>query len=446
MPPKSKKSAQKEESLDDILAEFGLETNASNAAQKVQAGGLTFVGNRIYNQVLPMLQRPTEVHTIPAQKQERLRCLGDWSPVPNTVQTFPEPRVPIDLVYPDGQYPMGQIFEYPPSKQLPMAEMTEADFQDMRRAAACQRETRKWVQSWLKPGIKLIDMCEKLEAKNMELLRANGLQAGRGFPTGCSINHVAAHYSPNAGDQTVLKEGDVMKIDYGSHVNGRIIDTAFTVAFDPQFDNLLKCTQEATNVGLQIAGVDARFTEIGAAIEETILSFEVEIKGKTYPIKPVANLFGHSIGPYHIHDGSSVPITRNNDPTRMVENQMYAIETFASTGKGHVIEDGDCSHYMLNYQSGKSDADFMQMCKKKEAKPLLKSILENFGSLAFAKRWIDELGHTRYTLALKHLVDQDILNPYPPLVDRVGSYVSQSEHTILIRPGAKEILSRGDDY
>ena len=32
--------------------------------------------------------------------------------------------------------------------------------------------------------------------------------AGIAFPTGCSINHVAAHYSPNPGDTTALKEGE----------------------------------------------------------------------------------------------------------------------------------------------------------------------------------------------------------------------------------------------
>lgn len=36
-------------------------------------------------------------------------------------------------------------------------------------------------------------------------MRENGLHAGIAFPTGCSINHVAAHYTPNNGDDTVLK-------------------------------------------------------------------------------------------------------------------------------------------------------------------------------------------------------------------------------------------------
>lgn len=44
-----------------------------------------------------------------------------------------------------------------------------------------------------------------LVRKNRELVRENGLDAGIAFPTGCSLNHVAAHYTPNNGDDTVLK-------------------------------------------------------------------------------------------------------------------------------------------------------------------------------------------------------------------------------------------------
>lgn len=41
---------------------------------------------------------------------------------------------------------------------------------------------------------------------------------GLAFPTGCSLNHCAAHYTPNAGDGTVLGYDDVCKIDFGTHV------------------------------------------------------------------------------------------------------------------------------------------------------------------------------------------------------------------------------------
>ncbi len=61
-------------------------------------------------------------------------------------------------------------------------------------------------------------------------------------------------------------------------------------------------------------------------------------------------------------------------------------------------------------------------------------------------RFLDRIGETKYLMALKNLCDVGILDPYPPLCDQKGSYVAQYEHTILLHPTRKEVLSRGDDY
>ena len=45
-----------------------------------------------------------------------------------------------------------------------------------------------------------------------KLIDENGLNAGIAFPTGCSLNWVAAHWTPNSGDKTVLQYDDVMKL------------------------------------------------------------------------------------------------------------------------------------------------------------------------------------------------------------------------------------------
>lgn len=95
-------------------------------------------------------------------------------------------------------------------------------------------QVRKYVQSIAKPGIRLFDMCETLEQCTRDLIEARGLEAGVAFPTGCSLDYVAAHWTPNAGDTTVLDYNNVMKVDFGTHINGRIVDCAFTVAFNPQ--------------------------------------------------------------------------------------------------------------------------------------------------------------------------------------------------------------------
>jgi methionyl aminopeptidase len=81
---------------------------------------------------------------------------------------------------------------------------------------------------------------------------------------------------------------------------GRIIDCAWTVAFDPKFDPLIQAVQEATATGIRAAGIDVQMCEIGEAIEEVMTSFEVELDGKVYPVKCCRNLNGHSIQPYMV--------------------------------------------------------------------------------------------------------------------------------------------------
>ncbi len=50
-------------------------------------------------------------------------------------------------------------------------------------------------------------------------------------------------------------------------------------------------------------------------------------------VKCIRNLNGHSIGPYRIHAGKSVPIVKGGEATRMEEGEFFAIETFGSTGQ-----------------------------------------------------------------------------------------------------------------
>jgi methionyl aminopeptidase len=47
---------------------------------------------------------------------------------------------------------------------------------------------------------------------------------------------------------------------------------------------------------------------------------------------------------------------------------------------------------------------------------------------------------------LRNLCEAGIINAYPPLCDIKGSYVAQYEHTLLLRPTYKEVLSKGQDY
>ncbi|KAI9829773.1 MAG: hypothetical protein M1819_006010 [Sarea resinae] len=369
------------------------------------------------------------------------------------VQSDP-PRVPVANLFSNGQYPEGEICEYRDEnsyrttneEKRHLDRMNNDFLKEYRQGAEVHRQVRQWAQKNIKPGQTLTQIAEGIEDGVRALTGHQGLEegdnlvGGMGFPTGLSLNHCAAHYTPNAGNKTVLQKEDVMKVDFGVHINGRIVDSAFTMAFDPVYDNLLAAAKDATNTGIREAGIDVRMSDIGAAIQEAMESYEVEIKGQTYPVKCIRNLNGHDIVQYSIHGGKSVPIVKGGDQTKMEEGETFAIETFGSTGKGYVRDDMEVSHY-----AKRADAPNTSL-RLSSAKSLLSTINKNFGTLPFCRRYLDRLGHDKYLLGLNNLVSSGIVDSYPPLVDVKGSYSAQFEHTILLRPTVKEVISRGDDF
>lgn len=369
------------------------------------------------------------------------------------VQSDP-PRVPLSQLFPNNTYPVGEEVEYKNDnayrttneEKRHLDRMNNDFLQEYRQGAEVHRQVRKWAQANIKPGMTLTEIAEGIEDGTRALTGHWGLEEGDnikggvGFPTGLSINHIAAHYTPNAGNKWVLGEQDVMKVDFGVHVNGRIVDSAFTMAFDPKYDNLLAAVKDATNTGIREAGIDVRVGDIGAAIQETMESYEIELDGKTYQVKPIRNLNGHDIVQHSIHGGKSVPIVKGGDQTKMEEGEVFAIETFGSTGRGYVVDDLEVSHYALQ-----RDTPNVPL-RVQSARSLLSVIKKNFGTLPWCRRYLDRLGQEKYLLGLNNLVSSGIVEAYPPLVDVKGSYTAQFEHTILLRPTVKEVISRGDDY
>ncbi|CAH8296778.1 unnamed protein product [Schistosoma turkestanicum] len=124
----------------------------------------------------------------------------------------------------------------------------------------------------------------------------------------------------------------------------------------------------------------------------------------------------------------------------MEENEYYAIGTSGRTGKGYVIDGDEVMYFMKNF-----DVGYVPL-RLARSKQLLNVIDRNFSTLAFCRRWLDRLGETKYLMALKNLCDVGIVDPYPTMCDQRGCYTAQWEHTVLLRPTCKEVVSRGEDY
>ncbi|KAG9667684.1 methionine aminopeptidase, partial [Aureobasidium melanogenum] len=380
--------------------------------------------------------------------------------VPSKGQQTAPPRVALADIFHGNKCPEGEIVEYAVKddnlRRTTSAELRHQDaiknmddefLSDYRKAAEVHRQVRQYVQTIAKPGVTMSQLADEIEEGVRALTGHQGLEtgdackAGMGFPTGLCLNNVGAHWTPNPGGrEVVLQYEDVLKVDFGVHVNGRIVDSAFTVAANPVYDNLLNAVKEATNTGVKEVGIDARIDQISGDIQEVMESYEIELNGKTIPIKAVQNITGHNILRYRIHGDKQVPFVKTETDQRMEEGDIFAIETFGTTGNGYLIDDVGIYGYGRNEHVRPSGLRYAS------AKSLLKTIDDNFGTLVFSRRYLERLGVKNYHLGMKSLIASGVVEDYAPLVDIPGSYIAQFEHTVLLRPNCKEVVSRGDDY
>ena len=163
------------------------------------------------------------------------------------------------------------------------------------------------IKKKLKTGISSLDIVESIENDIKKYCNGNNLKAGIAFPVGIGINETAAHFTPCENDNPIINKDDIVKIDYGVHINGCITDGAFSWCPSGKWNDLIEIAEEATNIGIKNSGVDVYLGDLGGIIQEYIESKEIEVDGKIYSITSVEDLCGHKIAPYIIHAGKAVP-------------------------------------------------------------------------------------------------------------------------------------------
>ena len=110
---------------------------------------------------------------------------------------------------------------------------------------------------------------------------------------------------------------------------------------------------------------------------------------------------------------------------------IFAIEPFASTGRGFIRE------------AGKAEV-FMMVRPPKKARGLNKDVLkaiEAWRGLPIARRYFRHLDRDAVEETIKKLARQGSLMRYPPLVEEEGVMVAQTEHSMYLGPDGVEILT-----
>ena len=286
--------------------------------------------------------------------------------------------------------------------------MEEGTLKKYIEAGRIAAEALEFGRSIVKPGAKVLEIAEQIEAKIVEL---GGQPA---FPVNMSFNDTAAHYTPTPNDETTLSD-QVVKLDVGVHMDGFVGgDTATTIDLSGKYTDLVKASREALNAALKVVQIGTTLGEIGKEIEDAITSFG---------FKPVRNLSGHGIGEWSIHQEPSIPNIDTGDDTELKEGMTIAIEPFASTGAGIVHDKGLPYIHSITGKKPVRNIVTRQVMRK----------ISQYNGLPFATRWLtDEFPLFKVNVALKDLDQLGILHSYAPLVDKDGGVISQAEHSVYI--------------
>ncbi len=210
----------------------------------------------------------------------------------------------------------------------------------MRAANLIVAEILAELRMHIVPGISTADLDRLAE----ELIHKKGAQSAfKGyrlrnstpFPaTICiSINDEVVHGIPSP--QRVLKEGDMVSLDFGVIYRGFYGDAAITVGVGKVNDlarALMRVTEEALQAGVATIRVGGRLGDVSATIQE-------RAEGAGFSV--VREFVGHGIG-RHLHEDPQVPNYGLRDRgIRLREGLVLAVEPMVNAGRPEVTLKAD---------------------------------------------------------------------------------------------------------
>jgi len=210
------------------------------------------------------------------------------------------------------------------------------EIEKMHRAGQVVREVLELVRSKVKPGATTYDLEKAADARVRELGVKAAFKGYHGFPCMLctSVNSEVVHGIPSP--KRVLKDGDIVSVDFGVVVDGYYGDAAITVpvgSIDANAARLLKATEESLKAGIAAVRPGATLGDVGAAVQTVV-------EGEGFSV--VRDFVGHGIGA-QMHEDPQVPnFGEAGQGMKLKVGMVIAIEPMVNAGKPdvQVLDDG----------------------------------------------------------------------------------------------------------
>ena len=285
--------------------------------------------------------------------------------------------------------------------------MDEEIIKKYKEAGEIAKKVRLFSKDVVKPGVKYLDVCSKIEDK---IIALGGEIA---FPTNVSINEIAAHETARVNDDREIKKEELVKIDFGVHKEGYIADTALSFCWDDKHKDLIKASEEALKAAEDTIKFGVELRKVGKAIEDAI---------KNFGYNSIKNLSEHGLEHYDLHSGLTIPNFDNSSNAILEEEMAIAIEPFATSGSGFVIEGRESDIFSLEGNAS---------LRSPNSRKLFNFIAEEREILPFAKRQLLRK-FSLFEVSSGFVELKKFLKNYPNLKEETNEPVSQTENTLLV--------------
>lgn len=210
------------------------------------------------------------------------------------------------------------------------------EVQIMRIANHIVAQTLSYLSNKIRPGITTLQLDKWAEDFAREKGAIPAFKGYRGFPKSLcvSLNEEVVHGIPSA--HTIIKDGDIVSIDFGVKFNGFYGDAAITVPV-----GLINCEQESL-VRVARESLDHAIAQVKVGNRVNDISRAVQLHVESNGFAVVRQFVGHGIGS-QLHEAPEIPnYTRKEITPRLLAGMVLAIEPMVNAGTEDVkiLKDG----------------------------------------------------------------------------------------------------------
>jgi len=262
-----------------------------------------------------------------------------------------------------------------------------------------------------------------------------------------------------------LKDGDMVKVEVGAHIDGFPAFGAHTIVIGASKENpvtgrradVMWAAYQAAEVALRKLQPGIQNREITKIIQKTT---------DAYDCKPIQNMASYNLEKDVVEgeksilqnptDQLSARMAKNKDESPTGEknnlsneallgekcdievNDVWAIDILASTGEGRVIASETKTTLFRRDPAGEYSL------KMKASRETLSKVQADHGHMTFSLRSFEN--ETRTRLGLKECITHEVVTQYPVMVEKLGEHVAQFKYTVLVLPSGILKITSGLEF